>query len=715
MQWSQDGTEGSWRNEGRTPDAETRTYKDTGLTFGATRHYRVAARNSVTLGVWPAGVMTTTLSGVPGIPSLTVRTEDANTIALTWTVPADNGDPITGYEIEWSTDGTEGSWTGLTNPGAADTSHDDGGLGPDTRRYYRIRAVNNTGEGSWSTVRNTVTPPAVPGTPTLSAAANGESGINLSWDPPADDGGADISQYELHVSTDGGSNYFRLTSPSASARAYTHSGLQPGTTRHYQLRARNRAGLGEFSSAVSATTLTGVPTAPSLTARASGASEIKLTWTKPDDKGSDIQRYELQESGDGNDWNTLSSNIPANDSDYVRDGLSGGTTKHYRIRAVNPNGEGQWSSTRSARTDAGGPDAPVLTLDVKGENQIDLSWTVPANNGSSIRGYWVERSVDGNAPWERLTSSNRDTDYSDTTLYRGMTRHYRVAAYNGAGTGPYSDSKSATTTGEPATAPSPPVLLRFSAVGRNEVTNAWDPPSNDGGAPVSGYEYEVAAPCEDNPSSNNCGFGVGNEKATTNPSVRITNFKLDGDYFLRVRAVNPVGQGEWASVIHALLRPSLSGQVRVNPTTIAADEGDTVTYTVRLSTQPPHPVELYVQPRSLGTADDLGDAAFVYTGSVLIPSGGNHPRGEDWSDFAYNWNQGVKVTFTAPEDDDDVDDIAVMDYFVIAVPYRNYRPCSEEPEADREQCKHDWEDDWANSPYRNLTGAGVKVVARDND
>ena len=335
--------------------------------------------------------------------------------------------------------------------------------------------MNDTGEGSWSTVRNAVTPPAVPGAPTLQAAANGENAINLSWDPPEDDGGSDISQYELHVSTDGGSKYSRLTSPSASARSYNHGGPQPGTTRHYQLRARNRAGWGKFSQPVSAITLTGVPRAPSLTVRSSGATEIKLTWTKPDDRGSDILRYQLQESDDGNDWDILSSNIPASDTEYVHDGLTGGTTKHYRIRAINGNGEGQWSSTRSARADAGASGPPALTLDVKGENQIDLSWMVPANNGPAIRGYWVERSADGNAPWERLTSSNRDTDYSDTTLYRGMTRYYRIAAYNGAGTGPYSDAKSATTEGEPAQPPSPPVLLRFSDVGRNQVTIAWDP------------------------------------------------------------------------------------------------------------------------------------------------------------------------------------------------------------------------------------------------
>ncbi len=714
VQWSHDGTEGSWRHEGRTPDAETRTYKDTGLTFGTTRYYRVAARNSVTLGVWSDGVMTTTLSGVPGIPNLTVRAEDANTIALTWTVPADNGDPITGYHLEWSPDGTDGSWTRLSNPAAADTSHDDSGLDPGTQRYYRIRAVNDTGEGSWSTLRNAVTPPAVPSAPTLRAEANGENAISLSWDPPGDDGGADITQYEIQVSTDGGANYSRLTSPSASARSYNHTGLQPGDERHYQLRARNRAGWGELSQAAFATTLTGVPTAPSLTARANGASEIKLTWTKPDDRGSDIAWYQLQESDDGNDWDILSSNIPDSDTEYVHDGLSGGTTKYYRIRAINGNGQGQWSATRSARTDAGGPDKPELTLSVISDNQIDLSWTTPADNGSSIRGYWVERSVDGNTPWERLTSSNRDTDYSDTSLYRGMKRYYRVAAFNQAGTGPYSEVKSATTTGEPAEAPSAPTLLRFSEVGRNYVTIAWDPPAEDGGAPVSGYEYQVAAPCEDNPEQS-CGFGLDSEKATTGASVRITGLNADGDYYFRVRAVNPVGRGEWASDIHALLRPLMSGQVRVSPTAITVDEGNTVSYTVRLSTAPPHPVELFVQPRSVGAADDLGDAAFIYTGSVLIPTGWTHPRGDDWSDFTYNWNQGVKVSFTAPEDGDAEDDVAVMDHFVIAVPYGNYRPCSEEAAEEQEQCEQDWEDAWAKSPYRLLTGASVKVTVRDND
>ena len=671
LQWSQDGTERSWRTEGRTPDAETRTYKDTGLSFGTTRYYRVAARNSVTLGVWSAPVSTTTLSGVPGIPRLTVRATDANTIALTWTVPADNGDPITGYEIEWSEDGTADSWTALTNPGASDTSHDDSGLDPGTRRYYQVRAVNNTGNGSWSTARNAVTPPDVPTAPTLEAEVNGQNAIDLTWEEP-ETRGAPISRYEIQVSTDGGTNYSRLTTPSASTRSYTHSRLQPGDGRHYQLRAQNRAGWSEWSQPASATTLTGVPAAPGLTARSSGSSEIKLSWTKPDDRGSDIQVYQIHVSEDGNDWDNLGGNLPAIDTEYVHDGLSGGSTRHYRIRAGNVNGEGQWSSTRSARTDAGGPDAPVLTASENGENQIDLSWTIPANNGSAIRGYWVERSVDGAAPWERLTSSNRTTTYSDTSLYRGMKRYYRVAATNGAGTGPYSKVESATT-GEPAEAPSAPMLPRFSSVGRNQLTIAWDPPTNNGGAPISGYEYEVSHPCGDNPAPG-CGFTGDDIKATTSTSARISGLNIDGDHFLRVRAVNPVGKGAWAVELRATLKPSMNGQVRVSPTTITVDEGDTVRYTVRLSTAPPHPTQLFVQTHGSGDSDDLEKGAFVYTGSVLIPNGWTHPRDDDWSDFAYNWNTGVSVSFTAPEDDDALDDIAVMEHYVIAVPYGNYRP-----------------------------------------
>ena len=373
VQWSADGS-GGWNNAGSTAEGETLNYTDPGLTFGATRYYRVAARNARGRGDWsaPPHPSATTESGVPGAPSLTARFTASHSIALEWTVPVDNGSSISGYEVQWSPDGSAGSWSDLHTANSTVTAYDDTGLDPGTQRYYQVRAVNSVGNGSWSRPANAVTPAALPDPPTLRAEANGESGISLSWDPPANDGGAAINAYELQVSTNDGATYSLVTITSGSARSYTQGGMQPGTTRHYQLRARNSAGWGEFSGAVSATTLTGVPAAPVLTARANGSTEIKLAWTKPDDRGSEIFFYELQQSDDGANWSTISSRLPAADTEYVHDGLGAGNVKHYRIRAQNSNGYGQWSAAVSATTDAGGPDAPGLTATAVSDNQIDL-------------------------------------------------------------------------------------------------------------------------------------------------------------------------------------------------------------------------------------------------------------------------------------------------------------------------------------------------------
>ena len=73
------------------------------------------------------------------------------------------------------------------------------------------------------------------------------------------------------------------------------------------------------------------------------------------------------------------------------------------------------------------------------------------------------------------------------------------------------------------------------------------------------------------------------------------------------------------------------------------------------------------------------------------------------------------MTFTAPEDADSDDELAVMDHFVTPLPYDYYRPCRQETQAEREQCKQDWEVAWQNSPYQLLTGASVIVRISDND
>jgi len=80
--------------------------------------------------------------------------------------------------------------------------------------------------------------------------------------------------------------------------------------------------------------------------------------------------------------------------------------------------------------------------------QINLSWTAPADNGSPITGYKIERRVCGGG-WSDLVADtgNTATTYSDTTV-TGLTCYgYKVSAINALGTGPASAEKTATALG----------------------------------------------------------------------------------------------------------------------------------------------------------------------------------------------------------------------------------------------------------------------------
>lgn len=94
-------------------------------------------------------------------------------------------------------------------------------------------------------------PTAAPPAPAnLSAAANGEHAIDLTWDDTA----ITETGFALEWSADGTSGWTLLANPAADAASYSDTGLDPGTTRFYRLRAVNGAGDSSNSNVASATT-----------------------------------------------------------------------------------------------------------------------------------------------------------------------------------------------------------------------------------------------------------------------------------------------------------------------------------------------------------------------------------------------------------------------------------------------------------------------------
>ena len=94
------------------------------------------------------------------------------------------------------------------------------------------------------------------------------------------------------------------------------------------------------------------------------------------------------------------------------------------------------------------PTAPRdLNASAIGDDRINLSWDAPTSSGgSTITGYKIQVSSNSNSWSDRVANTgNTNRTHSHTGLSVGDTRHYRVAAINSTGTGPYSNVARATT------------------------------------------------------------------------------------------------------------------------------------------------------------------------------------------------------------------------------------------------------------------------------
>ncbi len=564
VQWSANGTS-NWANVSPAHAGTVRTYSDTGLSAGTTRHYRVYARNSVGDSNNPSNTDDATTSTPtatrPAAPTgLTATAAGQTTINLRWTAPTNTGGAsIIGYRIEVSPNGTS-NWTNQqANTRSTATTYAHTGLSAGTTRHYRVSAINSVGTGAASNVDDATTDAATrPAAPTgLTATAAGQTTINLRWTAPTNTGGASITGYRIEVSPNGTSNW---TNQQANTRltttSYSHTGLSAGTTRHYRVSAINSVGTGVASNVASATTSTPTATRPAaptgLTATADGQTTINLSWTAPTNTGgAAITGYQIEVSPNGtSNWTNQQANTRLTTTSYSHTGLSAGTTRHYRVSAINSVGTGAASNVDDATTDAATrPAAPTgLTATAAGQTTINLSWTAPTTTGgAAITGYRIEVSPNGTSNWtnQQANTGLTTTSYSHTGLSAGDTRHYRVSAINSVGTGVASNVASATTSTPTATRPAAPTGLTATADGPTTISLSWTAPTNTGGASITGYRIEVSP----NGTSNWTNQQANTRLTTT--SYSHTGLSAGDTRYYRVRAINSVGTGVASNVASA--------------------------------------------------------------------------------------------------------------------------------------------------------------------
>ena len=506
-----------------------------------------------------------TEQAAPGPPrSLAASADGASVIELDWREPTDPGDDdITGYRIEYSPDAGD-TWRTLEqDTDDTRTSYRDTRLPPGTTRHYRVAAINRHGTGAWSDVASATTS-RVPGRPTrLTATARGTSRIELDWTAPSSAGGT-ITGYRIEMSPTGTGRWTVLETDTGSrTTAYTHTGLDPGTTRHYRVAAINRAGTGAWSSVANATTDATAPGAPTglraVPSGSGGTTQLLLTWTRPTtDGGGAITGYRIEVSANrAGDWTTLVANTGTTGTSYTHGGLAPATTRHYRVAAINAEGAGRYSNVATGRTNAGPPNAPGgLRARADGPRSITLSWEAPSeDNGARVTGYRIRARRAEESDWTTIRSNTNSTatTFAHTRLQPTTAWRYQVAAINSVGVGPWSLETGSATHPD---VPSAPTGLTARTVGTSRIDLAWRPPGSTGGAAVLGYRVEASSD-----GGRNWRIIRGNTNSTVGYYSH-RNLQPAATWLYRVYAINAAGLGAASNVARATTEATIPGAPR---------------------------------------------------------------------------------------------------------------------------------------------------------
>ena len=236
------------------------------------------------------GRPTDSITLVIGVPLAPVVSAVPSTISvqLSWTIPQNNGSPITGYQVQYRLPG--GTFQPVPFSGTG-TSTTVSGLNPSTNYEFGVTAVNARGPGQLGTVQTSTLPlptPSGPSAPSNITATPGISSVTVGF--TASTGAAPIS-YTAACLSSSPTSIIALTGP---ASPIVLTSAIAGAAYSCNVDATNTSG----TTAGLPTSYTVIPTydAPQVTAAPGLASAI-LYWTSIAGATGYQVQYRLQGSG----------------------------------------------------------------------------------------------------------------------------------------------------------------------------------------------------------------------------------------------------------------------------------------------------------------------------------------------------------------------------------------------------------------------------------
>ena len=328
----------SWANSVSTNSATT-SYTYRSLVNGTPYVFRVAPYYSATatVGEWTSQSPTYTPAlAPPGQPTSLVATSGNGRATLSWVAPSSVGDSaISGYRIEYSTNGG-GSWLTLnSNTWSTSTSQSVTGLTNGTSYVFRVAAINSSATGSYSASATAVPVAVPPGQPTSLVATPGNQQVTLSWAAPSAVGDSAIVGYRIEYSTNGGVSWSTYDSNTwSTSRTRTVWWLTNGTSYVFRVAAVNSSSTGSYSASATAVPKDpNLPAAPLTLTASPGDRQAVLQWSPVTSRYLNGYRIEYS-TNSGSTWWTITSNTFSTATTRTITGMDNGSSYMFRVAGV---------------------------------------------------------------------------------------------------------------------------------------------------------------------------------------------------------------------------------------------------------------------------------------------------------------------------------------------------------------------------------------------
>ena len=420
-------------------DIDIASINSTALAIGTEYFFRVSVTNSAGTSALSDEHSAYTIASVP---QNVVLTPGANQISISWTASQGATGDYNIYRTANSCSSASSSAQLLVDcsatlvASAVTSPHTDSNLLPGTTYYYRVTAVNESGE-SGPSVEASAQP--LLGAPEGLSAESTESGVELQWVTINGATAHEIYRYTsnncMTTRADMANCTDYQTFTSNASATYTDATIDGGTVYYYRVAAfQGLLGPGELSNQA---VVTAELLAPVTNYAIAGYGSVTLDWQSVDGADSyKIYRATSSSCLSGANLSCAEATLTTSSTTYTDTGLDGLQTYYYRIAAASsdPNvNDSPLSDELSATTEL---PAPTGLAASSSELRIDLSWdavTSSALNSSDIS-YTVYRYTNTDSSCTAPHQSGSDLLCTELQSFTVSTNSYTDTSFDTIGT-----------------------------------------------------------------------------------------------------------------------------------------------------------------------------------------------------------------------------------------------------------------------------------------